>query len=322
MVKTIAAFVVLGLFSFNGQACAEWKVTGLTAPDSVRSSAALHPAVSCTSHGCFRNKSRPFYPRRKSPPDGLSDGEIVTSQRYRDIGQAWYVSPTKRYRHAILGDAVEAGGLAVKTRSGKVIRVKLPSHEVFEDRTPRLADLDGDGTAEVITILSSMTKGAAIAIFRLRNGKLKMWARTPFIGRSHRWLNIAGIADFNGDGRLDVAAVWTPHIGGTLKFWTLSSGKLRLLGTLDGFSNHFIGSREQRLSAVGDIDGNGITDLVLPSANRRSLRMVGFSKSRPTVLHEIKLSQAIDKAIYLKGRGNSAIITLGLADHSTAAVHQ
>ena len=322
MVKVITAFVVLALFSFNGQAFAEWTVTQLTAPDSVKNSAALHPALSCTSHSCYRNKTKPFYPRQKSAPNGLPDGEIAASLRYRDIGQAWYILPTRRYRHAILGDAVEAGGLAIKTRAGNVIRVKLPFDQVFEDRTPRLADLDGDGAAEVITIQSSVTKGAAIAVFGLRSGKLERRARTPFIGRSHRWLNIAGIADFNGDGRLDIAAVWTPHIGGTLKFWTLSNGNLRLLGVLDGFSNHFIGSREQRLSAVGDIDGNGVADMVLPSANRRSLRMVGFIKAKPAILHQIELSQPIDKAIYLEGRGSNTIITLGLADHSTVAVHQ
>jgi hypothetical protein len=40
-----------------------------------------------------------------------------------DIAQAWLTRPTKRYDHAILGDAIEAGGLAVKTRDGKTLEL-------------------------------------------------------------------------------------------------------------------------------------------------------------------------------------------------------
>ncbi|NJR31305.1 VCBS repeat-containing protein, partial [bacterium] len=34
--------------------------------------------------------------------------------------------------------------------------------------------------------------------------RLRLAARTGFIGKAHRWLNIAGLGDFNGDGWVDV----------------------------------------------------------------------------------------------------------------------
>jgi hypothetical protein len=190
-----------------------------------------------------------------------------------NIRAAWYSAPTTRYDHGVLGDAVEGGGLTARTADGKTIELLLPETEVFEDITPRLADLDGDGNAEVVAILSSLQKGGSLAVYSLRGGKLTLAAKTPFIGQTHRWLNIAGIADYDGGG-LQIALVNTPHIGGELQFWRYSGGMLTRIAALQGFSNHFIGSRSQGLSATLDANRDGRLDLVVPSADRRALRVV------------------------------------------------
>ena len=301
---------------------AGWKLTQLSGPGSIKNSGALHPAVSCIRTSCFRSKQRPFYNEGKPAPNGLPDGKITVSRRFKTIKHAWYFLPTTRYDHGILGDAVEAGGLVVKTTNSKIVTYKLPKSEVFEDRIPRIADLDGDGKAEIVTILSSMSKGASIAVFGLHGNKLVKIAQTPFIGRSYRWLNIAGIADFNGDGGQDLAGVWTPHIGGTLKFWSLRGKHLKQIGSMRGFSNHFIGSRDQRLSAISDVDGNGTLDLALPSAGRDALRVIGFVKGSLKELASINMPRQIDKAIAVTGKGKKSIFTVGLSDGSTHAVHR
>ncbi len=308
------------IFALPITAQAEWKIKRLTGKGSIKTSGALHPAVSCSGPTCFRSKERPFFEEGMPAPNGLPDGKIAQTHRYKNITQTWYILPTKRYDHGILGDTIEAGGLAVKTGSGKVITFNLPKTQVFEDRIPRIADLDGDGKAEIITILSSISKGASIAIYELKNGALVSKAKTPFIGRSNRWLNIAGIADFNGDGRLDIAGVWTPHIGGTLKFWTLRGNSLKNIGSMSDFSNHFIGSREQRLSAIADVDLNGTLDLTLPSAGRDVLRMVGFVKGRLKQLASLKLPRQIDKAIAVTRQEKYPIFTIGLSDDTSHAV--
>ncbi|MBL4892313.1 MAG: hypothetical protein JKX91_10935, partial [Rhizobiaceae bacterium] len=207
---------------------------------------------------------------RKASENGLPDGKISTA-RGGDIVAAWYSEPTTRYKHGILGDRVEAGSLRIKTRLGHTLTYRLPRTEVFEDITPRLVDLDRNGTMEVITIRSSLIKGAAITIYGLNGEALVQKATTPHIGLSHRWLNIAGISNFSRSKTLEIAAVITPHIGGTLRFYKYSRGKLLRRAAASGFSNHVIGSREQRLSAILDFDGNRTPDLALPSADRRSL---------------------------------------------------
>jgi hypothetical protein len=244
--------------------------------------------------------------------DGLPDGLVATHAGKGDIVSAWYGAPTTRYGHGILGDAIEAGELIVKSAKGRTFSLVLPPSEVFEDRYPRLADLDGDGTVEVVAIRSSLTFGASVAGYGLRKGTVMELASTPFIGRANRWLNIADIARFRGRRGREIAYVQTPHIGGTLFLYAFEQGRLTKIGSLGGFSNHFIGSRDMRLSAVADIDGDGRMELALPSANRYRLRIIGFGKSGPAYRAGVDLSAAIDKAIAVRGAGLMTRFIVGL----------
>ncbi len=210
----------------------------------------------------------------RSPSGALPDGRIaVTSSG--DIRRAWYAAPTRRYGHGVLGDAVEAGALMVRTSSGATVRLDLPASHVFEDLTPRISDLDGDGRNEVVCIRSSLTGGAAVAIYGLLADKLVLKARSPDIGRANRWLNIAGIAEYEGDGRKLIAWVETPHIGGRLKMAMFDGTALRPAAKIrDGFSNHVIGSRELGLSATMHSRTDGTPRLFLPSSDRTRLMVV------------------------------------------------
>lgn len=241
---------------------------------------------------------------------GLVDGRIATHEG-GDIIRAWYSRPTERYRHAILGDGVEAGQLNVITANSRTLEKRLIKIEVFEDQTPRLADLDGDGSVEVITIRSSMAQGASMTIYGLQGRRLVEKASTGFYGRPNRWLNIAGIGAFTGGKYKEIAIVTTPHIGGTLFFYRYDGGRLTKLSAATGFSNHEIGSREMRLSAMRDINSDGGIDLAVPSDDRKSLRIMGFSGRNLKALAVAKLPAAIDKAIGLaKGEKDGFIVGL------------
>lgn len=192
----------------------------------------------------------------------LPDG--IVSKGSNDIAQAWLTRPTDRYAHAILGDAIEAGGLAVKKRDGAVLELVLPHELVFEDRQARLRDLDGDGRDEIIVVLSSVSEGGALAIYGVRGERLVKLAQTPHIGRSNRWINPAEFADLDGDGRIEITAVWKPHLARELQAWRYADGKLTHITTIEGYSNHEIHSRVQDMSEVVKLS-DGRTALAVPT---------------------------------------------------------
>lgn len=174
--------------------------------------------------------------------------------------------PTDRYDHAVLGDALEWGALRIVTDRGDFV-VRLPEARVFEDVEARLADVTGDGTSEVIVVETDARRGASLAVYGAQ-GKL---AATPYIGQTHRWLAPAGIADFDGDGRIEIAYVDRPHLRKELVFVRLDGDRLVETLRLPGLTNHRIGE---------DVISGGLRDcgqgpeLILASADWMRLMLV------------------------------------------------
>ena len=153
------------------------------------------------------------------------------------VSAAELAEPTDRYDHAVLGDALEWGALRLTLVDGRTLIIRLPETRVYEDIEARLADLDNDGRPEVIVVETDLAMGASLAIYGPK-GKI---AATPFIGRTHRWLAPAGIADFDGDGQVEVAYVDRPHLLADLVFVALKGDRLVELARLPGLTNHRIG---------------------------------------------------------------------------------
>lgn len=248
-------------------------------------------AVACSAESGLCLKASNVAPEPDAAPAGaLPDGRIAVALT-GDIRQAWFAGPTQRYAHGVLGDAVEAGSLVVVTASGERLEAALPVSQVFEDITPRIADLDADGGNEVITIRSSARGGAAVAIYGLAGGALRLRAAGSENGRPNRWLNIAGLIP-HPDGGLTLYGVRTPHIGGRLFSLDFRDGALSERNDIaTDVSNHIIGSRELGMSAVGEFGGQ--IQLVLPSQDRRRLRFPLTGRA------DIPLPGPIDKAIFV-----------------------
>lgn len=221
------------------------------------------------------------------PADALPDGLPALGES--TIAEVWLTGPTDRYGHAVLGDDIEAGGLLVRLADGSNLRLSLPDDEVFEDLQPRLADLDGDGTAEILVVRALLSGGAVLAAYGIVGDELRLVAEGPARLTAFRWLNPVGVADFDGDGAPEVAYVETPHIGGVLRVLSLEGGRLVQKAEAYGFSNHFIGSRALALSAILDLDEDGLPEILLPDARRRALRVMGFvdGELRERASHEL-----------------------------------
>jgi hypothetical protein len=215
----------------------------------------------------------------QSPRRRLPDTETTRAAGL----SAWLTDPTTRYAHAVLGDAIEAGGFAVE-QAGRQFHVTLPEEAVFEDRRVRLEDIDGDGRPEAIVVKSYLRRGAALAVYRIGPDGITPLAESAPIGIPNRWLNPVGVADFTGDGRPLIAAVITPHIAGSLRLYRLEGGTLAEVARLDGVTNHVIGSRDLDLARITDIDGDGRPEIVLPAQDRLSLTAVSFTGGRGRIV--------------------------------------
>lgn len=160
---------------------------------------------------------------------GMVAAEAVVTARYAD--------PTERYGHRVLGTGGEWGALVLGLADGETRRITLPQHLVFEDIAPRLADLDGDGAAEVIVVESSLTQGARLAVY----GPEGRIAATPHIGTRNRWLAPVGAADLDGDGEVEIAYIDRPHLAQVLRIWRFRDGVLGHVADVPGLTNHKIG---------------------------------------------------------------------------------
>ena len=201
----------------------------------------------------------------------------------------------------------------------RTLKLTLPENSVFEDRQPRIADLDGDGRDEIVIVHSYLDRGAALAVVGVRDDKLAIIAETPPTGSPRTWLNPAGIADFDGDGRLDIAYVQMPHVLGMLRVWTLRNGQLVEIASMPDVSNHTAGSSHLGLSAVADFNGDGIADLAIPSLDRRTLRFISF-RGGVKELGRRALPSAAVSDFSVERKNGKPVVVVGLSGNRKARV--
>jgi FG-GAP-like repeat len=195
-------------------------------------------------------------------------------QGSKDIAWAWLGTPTLRYPHTALGSATHAATLHVQMANGTGAATELvytlPFNKVFEDLTVRLVDLDGDGRDEIIVVESDAVRGSATVVLGVRAKSLVELARSPYAGSTFLWLNPVGAADFDGDGKLDIASVITPHIGGTLTLYHYKPPKLEPFARAMDVSNHRMGDPEQDVAVIVELQGTRPT-VIVPDMSLKAL---------------------------------------------------
>jgi hypothetical protein len=177
-----------------------------------------------------------------SRPAGYAEGVVA----------ARYTNSVDRYGHFALGKPHEYS------------TVELPENLVFEDLEPRIVRVAAGAAPHLLAAVSGRDGGARLMLMQQVGDGLVAAAQSAPIGTAMPWMNPVAVADLDGDGQIEIAAVITPHIGGTLKIFRMEGKHLVELG----------------LATVVEVAGRLI--LVVPDSMRRRLRMVA-SKPRGTM---------------------------------------
>jgi hypothetical protein len=184
--------------------------------------------------------------------------QTVSGAPVADVGwpvQSSYAEPTNRYDHNIMGRIRGWGLLEVDLapcatcRSGVIkVTIDQPQSRVFEDFAPRLWDVTGDGRPEIVAVESDLTKGSRLAVWEVTQdsggNSLRRLATTAYLGSKHRWLAPIGAADFDRDGRIEIAYVERPHLDRVLRLVRPEGNLLANVASLAGVTNHAIGQEQ------------------------------------------------------------------------------
>jgi len=222
-------------------------------------------------------------------------GGMTQMAHTEELVAARYAEPVSRYGHFALGRPHEYAEVIATTDNGRNVIFQLPETEVFEDLAPRLVRLKAGDSPQLLVIASNRFSGSRLMLLALRGDQLLTSAQSLPIGVPMRWLNPVAVADLDGDGLAEIAAVVTPHIGGTLKIYQRRGEQLVEIAKLPGFSNHIYGTPELALSASIAIADK--TFLLVPDATRKQLRVIGLENRRLIERGRCTLPASISGAI-------------------------
>ncbi|MCP4361321.1 MAG: hypothetical protein GY796_25205, partial [Chloroflexi bacterium] len=146
----------------------------------------------------------------------LPDGRLLFDENGRLL---FLTDPTDRYAHGVLGDALEGGGITLLETAPEIriaSQIPIAAPQVVEGLMPLWVDWNGDGRREIIVTLSDANQGAQINLFSEAGERL---AQGAAVGQGNRWRHQIAVAPFGPNGEMELAAVLTPHIGGTVEFY-------------------------------------------------------------------------------------------------------
>ena len=198
-----------------------------------------------------------------------------------NVVQAILVDPTDRYGTEVLGDAAAWSGLRITFRQcarcrGPDLRdviLTLPETRVFDAVDPLVADVDGDGLREVLVVETDLAQGPSLAVF----GPGGKRAATPFLGGVDGRLTPAGVGDFDGDGRPEIAFVIRTHERQELIFLRLTEDRLAGIARFKGLLNPRTGNWT---SDTAIRTCSGLAEVILPDAAGKRLVAVRLDGTR------------------------------------------
>ncbi len=233
------------------------------------------------------------------------DARVVISEN--GLIAVYAAATNQRYVHGIMGDDLEPTELWVFRIEDKkleeVAYVALSGDAVFEGIFPFWADIDEDGMPDLVTTVSDSAGGARLRAYLMREDGLHP-VDGPAIGRAYRWRHQLAFGPFGPNGEMELIDVLTPHIGGVIEWFRYQDGALVRVAALSGYTSHVINARNMDMAVIGDFNGDGLPEVVLPNQERTALSGIQRTEDGAEVVWTFPLN----------GRLNSNLTALSLED--------
>lgn len=222
-----------------------------------------------------------------------------------------------RYTDPVMAGQAVVGWrtLQVRRRSGEILNYTLPDGQTFAEQRPALIDLRGDQLQEVLTVRRDADGSARMVVFFPNAGKLAPVAETPPAPNKGTYDPI-GLGDFEGNGQDQIAVVSNPEGEGYLETYAFEAGKLVRKWRLYGFTSRLPGTGREGVGVLADLNGDGVTDILLPRNDRLGLAVMTMAKgySRPLWRTEFTVPLASELTVVPDAEGRVREIAFLLRD--------
>jgi hypothetical protein len=233
---------------------------------------------------------------------------------------AFYAEATnQRYVHGIMGDDLEGSALVLvqvaDERLQIVTRIDLPEDNVYEGLSPIWADVNGDGTDDLVTTVSNGRDGARNRVYLFDGETITGEVDGPAIGQGNRWQHQLAWGPFGIEGEPLLVDVLTPHIGGIVRFHRFTGSELDVIATLGGHTSHVIGSRNLDMAVAGDFDGDGTPEIALPTQDRTQIDGIQLTANGPQVVWSLPVDGTISSNLSaIAANGRPLALAVGTED--------
>ncbi|MEJ2757212.1 MAG: hypothetical protein P8046_01910 [Anaerolineales bacterium] len=215
--------------------------------------------------------------------DALLDARLLSDEEGNLLA---LVAPSDVYQHGILGDEVEAKGVALVSIGEGVNRLGIFSDQVIEGIAPIWTDLNTDGIREILLTLSNRQSGAQLVVM---NQEGEIIAQGEPIGTGYRWRHQIAVAPIGPNREMEIVDVLTPHIGGVVEFFRWEGDQLVKVAEISGFTSHVIHTRNLDMAFVADLDADGRLELLLTQQDLSALGILQRSESGVEMVGELPL---------------------------------
>ncbi len=177
--------------------------------------------------------------------------------------------PTDRFPHSALGDNLEATAVAVVTVGvNEVETVYRSEDDVIESIAPLLADVDGDGIDDVVLTVSNDSQVWIVVASSTGGGVV---AISDPVDRLLGWRHLIAVGPIGPTGQTEMVEVLYPDAQGSVRFLSLSGGKLGVVATRTGYRSHEFGARNLEQAVAADVDRDGYVEVILPTLDRQHI---------------------------------------------------